>query len=172
MQRFLTGFLLAVAAVAVSGIAAAADKQTFLGQSGDWYAYRLVENGQRTCYMVSKPKRMRGKYKKRGDVVVFVTHRPKENERDVVNFQSGYPHKKKSTVSVKIGDKKFSLFTSNDTAWARDPAADKTMVAAMVKGSTMVVNGTSVRGTKTVDTYSLRGFSKSYKRISRACGIK
>jgi hypothetical protein len=172
-NRRLFGMIFAAAiAVALAGPADAADKQTFLGQHGDWYAYRLNEDGARTCYMVSKPVRSRSKFKKRGDVVTFVTHRPKEGERDVVNFQAGYTYKGKSNVSVKIGDAAFSLFTSKDTAWSRTPADDKAMIAAMIKGTAMVVKGTPSRGTDTTDTYSLRGFTKAYKTITKACGLK
>ena len=40
----------------------------------------------------------------------------------------------------------------------------------MIKGSKMVAVGTSSRGTKTKDTYSLSGFTKAYKAINKACG--
>jgi invasion protein IalB len=169
---------LRVAAVAVvwAGAAtlahAAADNQTFLGQHGAWYAYLLHEDGARTCYMVSKPVRTRGNFKKRGDVVAFVTHRPKEGERDVVSFQAGYTYKAGGSVAVKIGDKTFSLFTSKDTAWSRNPSEDKEVVHAMISGNTMDVKGTPLHGGDTTDIYSLRGFTAAYKRITRACGLK
>ena len=165
-------FAMILAAAVLAGPALGADKQTFLGQHGDWYAYRLNEDGARTCYMVSKPIRTRSKFKKRGDVVAFVTHRPKEGERDVVNFQAAYTYKGKSNVSVKIGDTSFSLFTSKDTAWARTPADDKAMIAAMIKGTAMSVKGTPSRDSATTDTYSLRGFTAAYKKITKACGLK
>jgi hypothetical protein len=152
--------------------AVAADKQAFLGQHGDWYAYRLNEDGARTCYMVSKPTRTRGKFKKRGDAVVFVTHRPKEGERDVVNFQTGFTLKANSPVFVTIGDKSFSLFPSKDTAWSRAPGDDKTIVTAMIGGTTMDVKSTPARGGSMVDTYSLQGFTAAYKKITQACGLK
>ena len=34
----------------------------------------------------------------------------------------------------------------------------------------MIVQGTSSRGTKTTDTYSLIGFTKAYRAIADACG--
>lgn len=164
-------FAAALSSTAVA-VAFAADKQTFLGQHGDWYAYRLNEDGARTCYMVSKPVRTKGKFKKRGEVVAFITHRPKEGERDVINFQAGFTYKASSTVTAKIGDRSFSLFTSKDTAWSRSPADDKALIAAMIKGSSLDVSGTSSRGGQITDTYSLRGFSAAYKKITQACGLK
>lgn len=156
---------------AAPGAAWAAD-QSFLGQSGAWYAYRLDEDGARTCYMVSKPTRTRGSFPKRGDVVAFVTHRPKEGERGAVNFQAGYTYKPNSNVEVKIGDDAFSLFTSKDTAWARSAADDKALVNAMIKGTTMEVKGTPTRGDAITDVYALRGFTVTYDRITKACGLK
>ena len=38
------------------------------------------------------------------------------------------------------------------------------------KGAKMVVRGTSWRGTKTKDTYSLKGFTAAYKKINEICG--
>jgi hypothetical protein len=122
--------------------------------------------------MVSKPTRTRGKFMKRGDVVVFITHRPKEGERDVVNFQTGFTLKTNSPVSVTVGDKSFSLFASKDTAWSREPGDDKAMVSAMIGGSKMDVKSTPARGGSIVDTYSLQGFTAAYKKITRACGLK
>jgi invasion protein IalB len=172
-RRLRVAVLAAAVAFGVTVPAAfAADKQAFLGQHGDWYAYRLNEDGARTCYMISKPTRTRGKFKKRGDVVVFITHRPKEGERDVVNFQTGFTLKANSPVSVTIGDKSYSLFPSKDTAWSRKPDDDKAIVASMIGGSKMEVKSTPARGGAITDTYSLQGFTAAYRKITRACGLK
>ncbi len=160
-----------LAAVLLSAPSVRAE-QVFLGQHGDWYAYRLDESAGRTCYMVSKPTGTRGSVAKRGDVVAFVTHRPKEGERDVVNFQAGFTYRPGSDVTVTIGGDKFSLFTTRDTAWARAPGDDKALVQAMIKGITMTVQGTPERGNALTDTYSLRGFTAAHKRITAACGLK
>ena len=164
--------LFAVGVAALAAPAAGADKQTFLGQHGDWYAYRINEDSARTCYMVSKPTRTRGKFTKRGEVVAFVTHRPKEGERDVINFQAGFTYKANSAISVTVGDKAFSLFSSKDTAWSRNAGDDKAMIKAMIGGTTMDVKGITSRGAQIVDTYSLRGFTAAYKKITQACGLK
>lgn len=168
----------ALALVVLAGIAAPAmaaktpSGQVFLGQFGDWYAYQLNEKSGRVCYMVSKPLRSRGKYKKRGDVVVFVTHRPKDGERDVVNFQAGYTYKTGAKATAHVDKKAFSLTTDRDAAWSPNAAADKVLVRAMIKGSRLKLSGQSRSGVTTTDTYSLKGFTQAHKRINRACGIK
>jgi hypothetical protein len=151
---------------------AEAAEPKLLGQYRDWEAYSLKENGQNVCYVASQPTKTKGKYKKRGDIVVLVTHRPARKERDVINFFAGYSFKKGSAVEVKIGGQKFSLFTKADTAWARGEKDERAMVRAMMRGRRMVVTGLSARGTRTADTYSLSGFTRAYKRVSKACGVK
>jgi invasion protein IalB len=142
-----------------------------LGTFQEWEAYLLVEGNRRTCYMASQPTKKEPANVRRGDVLVFVTHRPAEKERDVVNFHAGYPLRAGSEVQVAIGEAKFSLFVKGETAWARTTADDRALVAAMAKGATMTVVGTSERGTRTTDTYSLRGFTAAYREIAKACGL-
>ncbi|MEE8516087.1 MAG: invasion associated locus B family protein [Alphaproteobacteria bacterium] len=164
--------LVALSLVVGLGAGAIAAESKVLGTHRDWEAYQLVEKGKKTCYMASQPIKTVGKYKKRGDVVVFVTHRPADKERDIINFHAGYKYKLDSTVEVAIGRRKFKLFTKGDTAWALTAADEQAMVKSMIKGNRMTVRGTSQRGTRTTDTYSLRGFSRIYRRINKACGIK
>ena len=54
--------------------------------------------------------------------------------------------------------------------WHASPKVNRRIVREMQGGLEMVATGRSKRGTKTVDTYSLRGFTAAYKAISRACG--
>ncbi len=142
-----------------------------VGTFGDWSAFQYSEDGNPTCYMSSEPSKASGDYTKRGDVFAFVTHRPAEKRIGEVSIVAGYPYQKDSAVEVAIGKQTFELFTQDDGAWARDEARAKKLVQAMRKGNKMVVKGTSARGTLTTDTYSLRGFTKSYRAIGKACGL-
>ena len=167
--RFLA-MALVVACAAASGAAAQDTKK--LASAGEWTAYvQEKEQGKKICYMYSSPKRAEGNYTKRGNIHVIVTHRPAEKSRDEVSVVAGYDYKNDSGVQIKIDDKAFELFTQKDMAWLRTEAEDKEIVRAMIKGKTMVVRGTSQRGTPTKDTYSLIGFTKTYRSISSACGI-
>ena len=93
-----------------------------------------------------------------------------------MSFQAGYPYKAGAPVTVEIEKKKFELFTrpesDPDGAWSRDAAMDKALVDAMRAGKTVLVKGTSSRGTETTDSFSLGGFTKAYAEIGKACGIK
>jgi len=107
----------------------------------------------------------------RGRVVLLVTHRPADKEKGVVSVTTGYTYKKDSKANAKAGDKAFDLFTDGGFAFA-EAGKDADLVAAMIKGTDLVVKGTSSRGTLTTDTYSLKGFTAAWKAIGQACDMK
>jgi len=142
-----------------------------IGDYGDWSSFQFSEDGKLACYMSSEPKKATGNYKTRGDVFAIVTHRPAEKRFGEVSIIAGYSYRKDSWAEIKIGEQAFQLFTQDDGAWAPDAETDKKLVRAMRKGRTMVVTGSSSRGTPTTDTYSLNGFTKASRAIAKACGL-
>lgn len=143
-----------------------------IGSFKQWSAHLYDEKKGKVCYLHGVPSKSAGKYKKRGEIYLQVTHRPSAKTRDEVSITAGYTHKKGSDVKAVIDGKTFVLFTDADTAWVGDEKSDAQIVAAMRAGRTMVVSGTSARGTTTKDTYSLAGFTAAHKAISKACGLK
>lgn len=167
--HFLTIF--AIFCIVVTTKPAQAAESKLLGTFGAWQAFEFIENNNKVCYMASNPKKAEGKYTKRGEVFALVTHRPSENTKDVFSYITGYTYKQGKEVNVKIGRQNFKLFTQGDGAWTPDAETDKAMAKAIQSGSTMVVKGTSSRGTLTTDTFSLSGSGAAYKAISKACGL-
>ena len=139
--------------------------------SKDWGAYRYDNDGSRLCFVSSVPTKSQGKYdpKNRGDVRVFVSHGPGKAERDVVQVIAGYRYKPQSDVSLTIDGKSFKLFTIEDRAYAESEEDDRRIITLMKRGSRMTVVGISSRGTKTTDTYSLSGFTKTKAVIDKTC---
>lgn len=176
MSLLRTARRAAVAALALTAFAhaALAAEPKALGSFKDWNAFAFDEGGHKVCYMSSQPKKKEPAGAKRGDIYVLVTHRPAEKSFDVVSFIAGYSFKKESEATADVGAKNFKLFTDGETAWARDADTDKALVAAMkeAKGKPMVMKGTSARGTRTADTYSLDGMAEAYGAINTACGVK
>ena len=144
---------------------------TVIGTHGVWTAYSYQEDSRIVCYIASEPTKAEGNYTWRGDVFALVTHRPSENSIDVVSVVAGYPYQENSDVNIRIGTKSFELFTHGERAWTRDESSDKDMVQTMIRGASMIVKGTSGRGTLTTDTYSLSGFTAAHKDISDACTV-
>lgn len=140
-----------------------------LGTFESWSAISYSEDKRPVCMMWSQPEKSEGDYTRRGDVFVFITHRPGDDEINKVRFETGYTFEKSSEVAVDIDGKKFRLATDNSTAWTMDPGDNALMVSAMRAGDKMVARGTSSRGTLTTDTYSLRGFTAAHNAINKAC---
>jgi len=139
--------------------------------SRSWTSYMYNEGSAKVCFMASKPTRTLPAGARRGDIYAMITHRPAQNSKGVVSFVAGYTFKSGSEVQLTIGNQRFALFTEGDTAWARDDATDRAILQAIKTGSSMTVEGTSARGTKTTDTYSLAGSSGALESINKTCGV-
>ena len=158
--------------IAISFVATAAfaePKEMLVSKK--WGAYRYDNDGKRVCFISSVPTKSEGKYDRnnRGDVRVFVSHGPGKAERDVVQVIAGYRYKPQSDVSMTIDGKNFKLFTIEDRAYAESEEDDRRIITLMKRGSRMTVVGISSRGTKTTDTYSLSGFTKTKAVIDKTC---
>ena len=143
---------------------------TRVEQFQDWGTYQFNDPQRgKMCFAVSQPKDMEPKGVNRDPVYFFITTRPQEGVREEVNVITGYPYKEGSKTTIQVGSDSFSLYTSGDGAWLENAAEEARLVAAMRAGSTMVVRGTSRRGTLTVDTYSLSGVTAAANRALQAC---
>jgi len=142
----------------------------------DWSVF--VASDPKECYIVSPPKssvaRRDGQAAEvqRGDIRLFVAFRPGENVSNEVSFTGGYPFQDGGTVTLVIGADSFNLGPgrgdSGEWAWT-DPADDARVVAAMRRGSTATITGTSSRGTTTEDTFSLSGFTAAVEDAEARC---
>lgn len=164
--------LFACPATSTAAQKTALEKSEPLGEFGDWRAQVFMENGELVCTAWTQPIKDTGKYKTRGAIYLYITHRPATKRFNVVQIVTGYRYKKGSEVHVRIGGETFKLFTDFDTAWARTPAIDRKIVAAMRRGNSMIVTGISSRGTDTTDTYSLKGVSDAHDAINVACDAR
>jgi hypothetical protein len=157
--------------IATCGAAQAQDPKS-LGAFNDWTAYSAGGRGALICYVYGEPKDTAPDNIKRGPVYVQVAHRQKDKVMNELSVTAGYPYKKDSEAELEIDGGKFLLFTKDESAWARDDKTEDAVVKAMRAGKRMIVRGTSTRGTKTTDTYSLAGFGAALNAINTACATK
>lgn len=143
-----------------------------LGTAGAWSAYAIRDKGGRICYLIGQPQKSDPAGAGRKAPIAMITHRPSEDIANVVSFVEGYPLKEGSEVALEVEDRKFDLFTKDDSAWARTAELDRAIVAAFIKGRNAVVKGVPEKGKPTTDTYSLSGFAKALALIDTACGVK
>ena len=168
MMRLWT-VVFAAAAILVAGAAYAADAPEVLGTFGEWTAFAEGGDAPTLCYAASAPIKKEGKYTSRGDTAVLVTHNLKDGSFDVVSVVAGYDYQPNEEVLAQVDTKKYKMFTKGDRAWNAESKDDTSMVGDMKRGNNLLVVGTSSRGTRTSDTYSLSGFTKAYQAISKAC---
>ena len=161
--------LMAAAAFLMLSVPALA-KPVEMDSFKDWSVYRDDSGSERICYMSSEPKKLRGDYDRnnRGETRVFVSHFGK-SDRNVVSVLAGYKYQKQSDVTFNIDGKETVLFTQDNRAYSFNEADDATLVTGMKRGSKLTVTGISSRGNKTIDEYSLSGFTKAKALLDKLC---
>lgn len=168
MSRHFVIFAGLLALLSLGGEAFAQSPQ-FLGNFRDWYLYAYDDSGGKTCYIASKPTEEDGNYRRRGAAAVLVARLPIAGAGEQVSVQPGYSFKPGSTVEIRIGGKRWDFFTQGEHAWANTDDEDKQVIAAMKDGSDMTVRGTSTLDTFSLDTYSLLGFTAALEALRDAC---
>jgi len=167
----LVGILTAVAGPGPAG----AQTQQRVKAIKDWSVFQAEAEGKKVCWIVSRPTKTAAFRKgksvsvNRGDIFLMISIRPADGIASEVSFLSGYPFKKGSEVKASVGAKKFTLFTEGENAWAPSGDDDTAMIAAFQRGARAKVEGVSKRGTKTVDTFSLSGFTAALEAATELC---
>ena len=163
----------ATAAPAAAPAAAVAGgvKPTLLGQYGDWGAYTASPGGKKICFAIAKPSSSETNppNRPRNPAYMFISSRPADKVSNEVSIIIGYPFKPNSEATVDIGSTSFALYTQQDGAWIKNAADEAHMVEAMRAGQSAVVKGMSAKGTRTTDTFSLRGLSQALDRTDQDC---
>lgn len=166
-----TVFLLKIIVICLFTTNLSASEKIQIEQFNDWSVLRQETDAGRLCYITSEPIEKKGDYNKsnRGETRVFVTHGPGKAERDVVSIVAGYVFKKQSEVELNIDGNKQSFFTLEDRAWSFGQDEDKKIIRNMKRGNKLTVTGVSSRGNKTIDVYSLSGFTKAKQMLDKIC---
>ncbi len=179
MKNFLKLGTIALLAGILAGVVgpgtAAAQTQQRINAIKDWSIFQAGAEGQKICYIVSRPvgtaAYRKGKLVEvnRGDIFLMISIRPADGVSNEVSFLSGYPFKKGSEVKASVGAKKFTLFTEGENAWAPSAADDAAIIDAFRRGARAKVEGFSSRGARTVDTFSLSGFTAALEAAVGLC---
>jgi Invasion associated locus B (IalB) protein len=146
-------------------------KPTLLGQYGDWGAYSASPGGKKVCFAIAKPSTSETDPpgKSRNPAYIFVSTRPAEKVNNEVSISIGYQFKPSSEATLDIGSNSFALYTQQDGAWIKNASEESQLVGAMRTSQNAVVKGLSAKGTKTTDTFSLRGFAQAIERTGQDC---
>jgi hypothetical protein len=155
---------------AASAVAGGA-KPTLLKQFGDWGAYTASPGGKKVCFAIAKPANSETEPpgKSRNPPYMFISSRPAEKVTDEVSIIIGYPFKPNSEATVAIGTTSFALYTQQDGAWIKNSAEEANLIAAMRAGHNAVLKGTSAKGTRSTDVFSLKGLAEAIDRSDQEC---
>lgn len=137
------------------------------GTHHNWSLYSTTLQGKKACYIASFAVDKKGDYSYRDDPYLLVTRI--SNNIYEVSVSSGYKYKHKSDVNVNIEGEKYTMFTQGEYAWAYDSKQDAQMIERMKKKNHMTVRGTSIKGTYSLDKYSLKGFTAAYNEMQSLC---
>ena len=168
----LFGRTLAVAAISFAATVSFAQESTNrVATMTDWNVF--TEESPKECWGVSKPtetvntKNGQPASVRRGDILLFVTFRP--GKPGEISFTGGYPFAPGSTVDVTVDGQPYQLFTDGEWAWPGSAEDDAALLAAMKNGADAVMTARSAKETKTVDKFSLRGFTAAMTDAEARC---
>lgn len=169
MKRTLAAFTLFVA-TAFSAHAAAPE---LVGKFDDWAVYKTSGADGVICYALTQPKATQPGNVRRDPIFFLISTWPAKSVQGEPSIVPGYPYREGSRASVEIGSDKFEFYTQNEGtdggAWMKEPAEEARLLDAMRRGASMVVKGTSRRGTLTIDNYSLKGISAALDKLAQGC---
>jgi hypothetical protein len=147
------------------------EQAVLLGQFEGWGAYTATPEGKKVCFALAKPTSATSEPagRNRDPSYAFVSTRPAEKVRNEVSVIVGYPQKPGHDATATIGSSAYSMYTQNDGAWVKNAAEEAQMVETMRKGADLVVKSESARGTKTTDTFSLKGIAQALDKVAEEC---
>jgi hypothetical protein len=147
------------------------EQAVLLGQFDGWGAYKAAPGGKMVCFALAKPSSATTEPagRPRDPSYAFISTRPAEKVKNEVSVIVGYTQKPNHDASATIGSVSYVMYTQNDGAWVKNAAEEVHMVDAMRKNSDLVVKSESGRGTKTTDTYSLKGLAQAIDKVAEEC---
>ena len=123
------------------------------------------------CYIISAPEKIEmPEGKKRGDTYILV-YRINKSPNAEIQVRAGYSYKKDKDIEIIIDNQitfTFHSVDNDDVSWTKNNDEDK-IIYAMKKGNKLIVKGQSSRGTDTIDTYTLSGFTLAYNQLFKDC---
>tara|TARA_B110001450_G_C17281556_1_gene343685 strand:+ start:45 stop:551 length:507 start_codon:yes stop_codon:yes gene_type:complete len=140
-----------------------------LGKHKDWETYVINGTTGKVCFAQSKPVLQAPKNNTR-EARLFISFRPGENIANEISITSGYDYNDKNSVTAISGKNKYKFDIIQESfAWMTDNKFENKMIKTMKKGSRIMVKAYNLKGSQTIDHYSLLGFTKAYKATKANC---
>ena len=141
-----------------------------MGKHKDWETYVINSEQGKICFAQSKPVLQAPKSNPR-EARLFITFRPGEKIINEISITAGYEFNTKNSITATSGKNKYKFdLTQKDFAWMTDNKLENKMIKIMKRGSRIRVTGYNLKGSQTIDHYSLLGFTKAYNATKANCG--
>lgn len=161
-----------IATVLVPALSSAAMAQSvkLLGEFRDWTAYTATESTGPVCFALSKPTEVSPSPDEFTEAWLYLTNRPSESVRNELNLVAGFMFAPDTPATATVSGQTFELFTDKDAAWLADPNQNDNLAGALRAGSSVVIEGTSDKGIRIVETFSLSGATAASRAIEGCTG--
>ncbi len=169
MTTKIAGPILALCAALAMAAPAVAQEAKSLGTFNAWTAWQGTDANGVMCYISSQPSDSDPKNVNRDPIHFLIIHRKGLGTKNEVQTLIGYPFNASPNATATIDGKAYPMVTEGSAAWLASSGDEPGFVTALKAGSELVVRGTSQRGTKTTDKYSLRGVTAAMGEIDKAC---
>lgn len=163
--------LLVAIGIGVTGFGAPALAQSVrsLGDFRDWSSYAAADGAGPICFALTRPTDVSPLPDGYSQAYLYLTNRPSENVTNEINVVAGFEFAPDTSAVLSVGGQSFALFTQADAAWLEDASQSATLAGVMRAGATLTIEGTSAKGIKILQTYSLAGATAASRAIEGDC---
>jgi invasion protein IalB len=162
------------AAAVAGGLVATAHAATVVRTFGGWTLY-AEQAQQQICFLATPPAETQPAGLKRDPALLYVSAWPRDGVRSEVSVKLGFVARKASEPIISVAAQgqgapsAYRMFVKDDRAFVADATQELKLLEAMKKGSRLVVQSVSERGTAVTDTYSLSGISAGLQALAAGC---
>jgi hypothetical protein len=161
---------LAVGAIMALAPTAQAQQATELGTFNAWTAWQANDASGVICYISATPGSSEPAGANRDPIHFMIIHRKGMGTKNEVQTIIGYPfNTTAANASATVDGKSYPMVTEGTAGWLASTGDEAGFVQSFKAGSSLVIKGTSQRGTNTTDTYSLSGATAAMNAIDNAC---
>lgn len=145
-------------------IAAPAQARDSLGVFEGWGAFRDAQPLR--CYAIAKPARSSGgKWRPFASIAYW----PGEGVRGQIHIRLSREMRNGARIVLSIDDRRISLVGSGADAWAANPRADASIIAAVRSGRSLSIATVAATGGGFADTYRLKGAATAIDAAALGC---
>jgi hypothetical protein len=164
LRRFLAAAIFVAVPTAVS-----AQAVRLIGDFRDWSAYSAIEGTGNVCFALARPIEVTPVPDGFTEAYLYLTSRPAEGVSSEFNLVAGFNFAPDTPATVTISGTAFDLFTQGDAAWLLDSTQAENLAATIRAGTTLIIEGTSDKGIKVRQTFSLAGATAASRALEAEC---